>query len=258
MGSKTTPIHDRCPRRRYLAARDGTSAFTLVELLFVIGIIAYLIALLMPTLRTAKMAAQQTRCASNLRQIGFAIVMYADANRAWIPRDATNDRSDRAPWPLLLAPYLGSRKDWQASELSRFELLQCPSHPLTDIPTGYVINAFAFETAPQWAPDGPVKITSIRRSSELPWLLDAANDFPFRDISLPDKIYGLEFHDVYDPRHLPDGERHRISDIRHNQRGNVMFLDTHVETIPKGGFRLEMFDDGLTSRPTTAPVTELP
>src|SRR5687767_3229086 len=100
MGSKLPPISGQRPfRATSRLGRTSAKAFTLVELLFVIGIIAFLIALLMPTLRTARMAAEQTRCASNLRQIGLAIIMYADANRAWIPRDATNARPDRAPWP---------------------------------------------------------------------------------------------------------------------------------------------------------------
>src|SRR4029079_15828760 len=105
---------------------------------------------------------------------------------------------------------------------------------LKDIPTGYVINALAMETAPNWAPDGPIKITLIRQSSAVMWLFDSCVDFPMRDFSLPDKIYGVEFHDAYSPLHLPDGERHRISDDRHYKNAaNVLSLDTHAATIHK-------------------------
>lgn len=65
--------------------RRRHSAFTLVELLVVIGIIAVLVALLLPSLSRAREAANVTSCLSNLRQIGYGLEMYVNTNKGQMP-----------------------------------------------------------------------------------------------------------------------------------------------------------------------------
>src|ERR1700677_3953513 len=60
--------------------------FTLVELLVVIGILCVLIAILLPALSKARQSANGITCASNLRQWGMAVHMYANENDGYLPR----------------------------------------------------------------------------------------------------------------------------------------------------------------------------
>jgi prepilin-type N-terminal cleavage/methylation domain-containing protein len=69
---------------------DPRNGFTLVELLVVIGIIALLIAILLPVLGKARSSANRTVCLANLRQLHHAMMLYCNDNSDYFPCDAAS------------------------------------------------------------------------------------------------------------------------------------------------------------------------
>src|SRR5690242_12573463 len=72
------------PQRRHIPMRRTRDGFTLVELLVVIGIIALLVAILLPALNRAREAASSAKCMSNLHQIGLGIQSYAALHSGYL------------------------------------------------------------------------------------------------------------------------------------------------------------------------------
>ncbi len=106
-------------------------AFTLVELLVVIGIIALLIGILLPTLSSARQAANSLVCMSNMRQFGMGQAFYINDNNGFLPIGTfdgvlngwsgdVRDPEKGTDWTVLLANAMGQAGvNWEDQEASR-------------------------------------------------------------------------------------------------------------------------------------------
>lgn len=101
----------------------ASAAFTLVELLVVVAIIAVLAALLLPALTRSKESARAAACVSNLHQIGLALQMYVDGNNNKLPvmRDQPMDTN------AISTNALPNVDTVLKNELANTNVLRCPS-----------------------------------------------------------------------------------------------------------------------------------
>ena len=95
--------------------RSKKAGFTLVELLVVIGIIALLVGILLPSLNKARQSAQSVQCKSNLRQYTLALIMYQNEYKG-----VAVDVHKYADWASGLPKYMGKQRLGE-------EITRCPS-----------------------------------------------------------------------------------------------------------------------------------
>jgi len=201
--------------------------FTLFELLVVIAIIALLMGILMPVLRKVREQGKDVICRNNLRQIGMATNLYAEANNMLIPRSAEWSAGIE-PWFQLFMHYL-SQKDIDGDYRS-VDIFRCPSYPDKEQTVCYVVNGWTSDNSVR----GRSRLTDCRRPGSIIYLADN-EDGPWRTIIRNASDRDVTRCDVFRPEHLPGSDSEgvtggrRVARARHKSGCNCLFLDWHVE-----------------------------
>jgi len=211
-----------CPYRSSPQRVGTADGFTLIELLVVISIIAVLAAILFPVFANAREKARQTRCASNLRQLGIAVQMY------------TTDYDELYPWavdptdvncpqiwyqfPLwqslipsmpelhdTLAPYIRSAELWHCPSDTGYTVLEDAGIPINATPTSYA----AFGSSYVWR-------------TELAFAHTIAG-------AMPDPAGTNVLFDGY-------GEWHSGTSVMSAKRWEMLFADGHVKNVDRSAY----------------------
>ncbi|MFI4892653.1 MAG: type II secretion system protein [Phycisphaerales bacterium JB058] len=177
-------------------------AFTLIELLVVIAIVALLVGILLPTLNSARQAAEQVKCSSNLRQIATSSTMYADANGGWSP--ALGVPWGRVPfWALVV------QSDSDSQTYTSDSVLVCPSADREHgriMTRTYAVSVTGLAGKPGDRANYDAEIVhvplwNIRRPSEIAWYVDSETAPVTGDAPPPTRT--ISTVDFRDATHVP-------------------------------------------------------
>jgi prepilin-type N-terminal cleavage/methylation domain-containing protein/prepilin-type processing-associated H-X9-DG protein len=223
--------------------------FTLVELLTVITIVGVLAGILIPVISSARSRANSAACMGNLRQIGVAMQLFAKANHNNLPKplDRTQSEWQKQTWMYQINPYLENRGEQSTADrmaLCFGGVFHCPGKPdwSLDGPTddyriSYGMSTFDKENAGMASREIARNLNIFQEPARTMLVMDRAT-------------FTAAGNPAQQPPYMPNN-RYIYRDavgLWHGGNDNVLFLDGHVEALPKNALNywlVKSSDDNL-------------
>jgi len=216
-------------------SRRVRSGFTLVELLVVIGIIALLISILLPSLSRAREQGKQVKCLSNLRQLGMALVTYTNENKGRYPFHADIGGMYPEDWIFWQAS-----RDLKDSALYRHvgssdpEVFRCPSDdPLNRPRVLTEPYRYTYTLNYLFASNGPRKPTfATVRNATAKIVLAEEDETSLDDGNWHPQLVGSNVENFLAIRHDRRPAQNGVG-FDDESRGNAAFADGHGSFISR-------------------------
>jgi len=263
--------------------RHRSPGFTLIELLVVIAIIALLISIILPALGKARETARAVVCQSNQRQIGLALMSYANMYKEWIPRECGASDVPGPPrvpafigsprniaWAFSLRPFLDLRANSAFADLtlrdqySGAKFYHDPSRPKDLHNIHYVNNGLRFQWStltrrgePTNEGKPPTPLHKYQRpTSDIIYLTCFTDDGANARFSAwyANQALEIDIAQYYDMWNSSDVNGigatgnttwQRTAPNRHSKGANAMFFDGHARAITaKDLTNVYNWDDG--------------
>ena len=278
-GSKgLTKIHRGFARTSPLYVQAG---FTLIELLVVIAIIAILASMLLPVLSRSKQKANQAKCTSNLRQLSFGTLMYIDDARGTFPGPGSRATYGYHPEDWIYWRLSATYPNVQKSPITagmgviNSNMFRCPMDRdnLARIqqygtigsdpgPYMYSYTMTSYDLENTFNPGVTSLFVGPANGAKAYFFKLSTVLGPTHKIMLVEEQTSHSPSESYDPGNsaaslIDDGRFQATGDsisIRHNKRGNVVFVDGHVEgVLPKFWLAQDSQSHYINLDPTRCP-----
>ena len=214
------------------SAKNTRSGFTLIELLIVIGIMAVLAAISVPAINKVLSSSRSSKCLSNLKQIGIAVLAYPIENNGDLPVDSGANFSAGTDtlWFKLITPYIPTRSG-EIGSININKVLRCPAEKQpSDSVSGSICQytaAYSMVSNGSSRSSGPRKLGGISNPTTTFLVVDGAlltNDYSSSSMS------------AWNAAIKPDldvavaSSTKNIS-FRHNKSMNAVYADGHVGSV---------------------------